>query len=237
MAGAEKNDEEQAAQQQSPRDVEARRMVWERIMSLLVTVVVNYLTSKDISRVSDLVSFGAEPADETFSIWGLIYSLMMLWVGLDSIFGASPNTTTSDEVELTKAWHFVQIFNCVWTTLWSLIDADNQVYLTGGCAFTLSLLVSALYRLWQQSKGFLRRNISALYLGWCVGAFVLNMAIFINGVVEVDSQNMVSVTLTAIATMELLLIRLLLQGGPWYESVGAIFAALWLAAGYVESKL
>jgi hypothetical protein len=161
-----------------------RFLNWTNIIAFIVTIVVNgiaggttILGGKDTAQISDANPTLTTPAGYVFSIWGVIYILLGIFV----IFQALPSQRTK-EYHKKISWLFVvsSIFNICWIFLWQF------QYLTVAVAFIFLLLASliAIYLRLNigRSSSPLRERLAvhlpfSVYLGWITIASIANVAV------------------------------------------------------------
>jgi len=159
------------------------------IFSLGSSLFVNLLGStgfigKDVKTVSDIHNLPFTPLPYTFSIWGLIYILLSGFAIL--------NPFNNFILFLISC-----ILNATWIVLWTSCKGDtthqhgdaykcdtnqdlNHVRLSG---IVISLLTLSLILLYFKNDiyfNFTARPAFGIYLGWCICATFLNLAIFID---------------------------------------------------------
>ena len=127
---------------------------WSNIVAFILTVLVNGLAGSttllggvNTAEISDANPTLITPAGYVFSIWGIIYILLAVFV----IFQALPS---QKEEEYTKkiGWLFVlsSILNIVWIFLWQYQILGVSVILI----FLLLATLIAIYLRHRQINGF-----------------------------------------------------------------------------------
>ena len=149
-------------------------MKWIMLLSYLAMVVVNILAStvgingKKTNEISDQVDVLFVPAGYVFSIWGLIYVLLAIWLIL--------NFRSSQEHEKpTRMGLFVVIclFNIAWLLSW------HYGLYTSSIVIMIGLLISLIFLYESYPKGdahFSGRLPFSIYLGWISVALMANIS-------------------------------------------------------------
>jgi hypothetical protein len=159
---------------------------WSNIVAFVATVIVNGLAGSttllggvNTAEISNANHTLITPAGYVFSIWGIIYILLGLFV----IFQALPS---QKEKEYTKriGWLFVlsSILNIVWLFLWQYEIIGVSVVLM---FLLLATLIATYLRLnIGKSTVSLREKLAvhvpfSVYLGWITIASIANVAVFL----------------------------------------------------------
>ena len=156
---------------------------WSNIIAFVFTVIVNSLAGSttliggvNTAQISDSNLTLITPAGYVFSIWGIIYVLLGIFV----IFQALPS---QKEKEYTKkvGWLFVlsSIINIAWLFLWQF---EYLIFSVALIFMLLATLIAIYLRLdIGKSKVELREKIAvhlpfSTYLGWITIASIANVA-------------------------------------------------------------
>lgn len=156
---------------------------WLNILAFLFTIVVNGLAgsttiigSTNTAQVSDANPTLITPAGYVFSIWGIIYILLGVFV----IFQALPSEK-GKEYQKRVSWLFVlsSLFNIAWLFLWQFEYLSFSVILM----FLLLATLIAIYLRLDIGKSTvsLREKLVvhlpfSVYLGWITIASIANVA-------------------------------------------------------------
>jgi benzodiazapine receptor len=157
---------------------------WSNIIGFVLTVIVNSLAGSttliggvNTAQISDSNPTLITPAGYVFSIWGIIYVLLGVFV----VFQALPS---QKEKEYTKkiGWLFVlsSILNIVWLFLWQYEFLSLSVVLM---FLLLSTLILIYLRLGiGKSQVTLREKLAihvpfSVYLGWITIASIANVSV------------------------------------------------------------
>jgi len=157
---------------------------WLNIVAFALTVLVNGLAGsttiiggKNTAQISNANPTLITPAGYVFSIWGVIYILLGIFV----VFQALPSEKGKD-YEKSIGWLFVlsSIFNIAWLFLWQFEYLSLSVVLM---FLLLASLISIYLRLSiGKSKVGFREKLAihlpfSVYLGWITIASIANVAV------------------------------------------------------------
>jgi benzodiazapine receptor len=157
---------------------------WMNVIAFALTVLVNGLAGsttilggKLTAQVSDANPTLITPAGYVFSIWGIIYILLGVFV----VFQALPSQTGKDRQE-SIGWLFVlsSLLNIAWLFLWQFEYLSLSVVLM----FLLLASLIAIYLRVKIGKSTvpLREKLAvhlpfSVYLGWITIASIANVAV------------------------------------------------------------
>lgn len=138
-------------------------------VAFLATVVVNYFASARNTEVSDQIDIYFKPAGYAFSIWGVIYVSLLVWLVLQLKKG----TVANRQAERMKAGFLV---SCLLNGLW-LLAFTNEWFVTSVIIMIAFLVVLAwlYYMAMRTSTSWLDRFPFSLYLGWISVATIVNL--------------------------------------------------------------
>jgi benzodiazapine receptor len=156
------------------------------IVAFVLTVIVNGLAGSttllggvNTAEISDANPTLITPAGYVFSIWGIIYILLAVFV----IFQALPS---QKEKEYTKkiGWLFVlsSVLNIIWLFLWQYEILSVSIVLM--FLLLITLIVIYLRLNIGKSTVTLREKLTvhvpfSVYLGWITIASIANVAVFL----------------------------------------------------------
>ncbi len=162
--------------------VDSRVLKWLNFIAFVAVVAVNGLAGsttiiggQDTAQVSDKNFTLITPAGYTFAIWGIIYTLLGLFV----IYQALPSNKgkTAEKV----GWFFV--FSCVANICWLFLWQFEYLIVSVVLMFLLfvSLLMVCLRLGISKSPVLLRERIAvhapfSVYFGWITIASIANVA-------------------------------------------------------------
>ena len=152
------------------------------VVVFAVTVIVNGLASSlalngvTTAEVSDLYFTLVTPAGYVFSIWGVIYTLLLLFV----VFQALPSQREKSFLDQISVLFILSgVFNVVWLFLWHY----DQIVLSVVLMFALLATLIAVYMrlgigktsVTLKERLFVHLPFS-VYLGWITVASIANVA-------------------------------------------------------------
>lgn len=246
-----------------------RILLFLNTLTLLATLGINYLYgsgafhSKSVGEVSAQYPTLITPASYAFSIWGLIYLLLIGFVGYQ--WYAYFNGRNEDSLNRAGIWFsLANILNALWVIAWVNEALGLSVLIMFLLLFSLVMLVVRLkLEVWDAPLRiilFVWWPI-CIYTGWIVVATVTNVAVYLKslgGTGEVLSAELWAVIVIILATLIYLFLtyarnmREAALAGVWglvaiayrqwgdYDSVviAALLAAgiLFLYAGYHGMK-
>jgi len=194
---------------------EASTLKWANILSFLLMILVNGLAGsttllggKNTAEISNTNLTLITPAGYVFSIWGIIYVLLGIFV----IFQALPREKEK-EYHGKIGWLFVlsSVFNIVWLFLWQFEYLTFSVILM---FMLLASLISIYLRLdIGKSKVELREKLTvhvpfSTYLGWITIASIANVSVALVSV-EWDGFGIILETWATLIVIIALLITIL----------------------------
>ena len=161
------------------------------VLSLVVVLIVNYLANflpiggRTTGEVSDAYPTLFTPAGFTFSIWGLIYLFLIIYVAYQ-LLPRNKYRTVFDRINR----HFV--INCIANTLWIICWHYELITLS---LILMAVILTSLIGIYRhilpkelegfRDKLFLKIPFS-LYLGWITVATLANISVE-QAVLEMDN--------------------------------------------------
>lgn len=149
-------------------------MKWLALISYLVMVMINVLAStvgingQKTGEISNQVDVLFVPAGYVFSIWGLIYVLLAIW--LIQQFRSLASNEGATRLGLFVATSF---FNITWLLSW------HYEFFTSSIVIMIGLLISLIFLYLSYPKGdyrFSGRLPFSIYLGWISVALMANIS-------------------------------------------------------------
>jgi benzodiazapine receptor len=157
---------------------------WANIVAFILTIIVNGLAGstaiiggKVTAQISDANPTLVTPAGYVFSIWGIIYLLLGIFVIYQALPGNQGKT-----FQKRIGWLFVlsSIFNIIWLFLW-------QYEYLAASVIVMFLLLSTLILIYLRlnigkSKASIQEKLAvhlpfSVYLGWISIATIANVAV------------------------------------------------------------
>ncbi|MGM0836460.1 MAG: tryptophan-rich sensory protein [Bacillota bacterium] len=171
--------------------------LWLNVIAFLLVIIVNYLSNalplngQTTGEISNRLNVLFIPAGYVFSIWGLIYLLLGVW-----IVRQFPKDRRNLPIYQNTSSLFVLscILNSAWVVLW------HYEFFVTTVAVMLSLLLTliALYKKVQVSDpGLFDRLPFSIYLGWISVATIANIS-YVLVYLEWDGFGLSNVTWTII---------------------------------------
>ena len=158
--------------------MERTKKAWVNLVFLLATLAVNALgafgfinglSQKDISdRYLTLIT----PSPSTFSIWSVIYTLLIISLIVMIVKKDDPYYQQAID-EITGLFRISCIMNIAWIILFSYLLIDVSTLLILGFAIALALICLKLLKI-QTGRRFLLPLTFGLYTGWLFIASVAN---------------------------------------------------------------
>jgi benzodiazapine receptor len=212
---------------------------WANTLAFILTVLVNGLAGsttilggKDTAQISDANPTLITPAGYVFSIWGVIYILLGIFV----IFQALPSEKGKD-YKKSIGWLFVlsSIFNIAWLFLWQFEYLGLSVVLM--FLLLASLILVYLRLSIGKSKVGFREKLAihvpfSVYLGWITIASIANVTVTLVSV-NWDGFGISPETWATLIVIVALLITMLVLGTRKDIAYGLviIWALVGIAAG------
>lgn len=131
-------------------------------------ILINYLVGSNVGEIAEQYDTFTQPAGYVFSIWGLIYILLFIWIVRLFI-------TTYEEV-YESIWYWI-VGNFLLNALW--IIAFTQGWLTASLIFISGLLITTvvIYNLMRRLKAhWFDVTPFSVYFGWVSVATVVNFS-------------------------------------------------------------
>ncbi|QKS70549.1 tryptophan-rich sensory protein [Paenalkalicoccus suaedae] len=179
------------------------------------------LNNRTTGELSDTVNVLFTPAGYVFSIWGLIYLLLAIWV-VRSFF---TKQGTDERAILSIGYLFV--FNGIFNVAW-LFSFHYELF-----TFTIVPMVALLltiiviyYRIKQVGASIWTRLPFSVYMGWVSVATIVNIGIFFNSISDGNGIILSNVAWTII----LLPIGAVLAAGISYYLKDAVYSLVFIWA-------
>lgn len=178
-----------------------KRQIWliSYIISYLLMIVLNYWSATDVGIVADQEQAIIQPAGYAFSIWGLIYVLLFIWI-IRLWFIKKKEKTIATVT-------FWPIVNFLLNGLWIVVFTRQYIGISVLVIFCLTLNVFFIYtKLTRLSTHWYDRFPFSIYFGWVTLAMVVNLFTWFTDMNISQFMNIGEVTWTALV---LVLITLL----------------------------
>ncbi len=182
-------------------------------LAFIATVIVNALANtlalngKTTAEISDLYPTLITPAGYVFSIWGLIYTLLLVFV----VFQAFPQQRGKSFLsQISFLFVLSSVLNILWLFLWHY----EQINLSVVLMFALLGTLIAIYMRLRigRSNSPLREKLAvhlpfSVYLGWITVASIANVAVALTAV-NWDGWGLGAVTWAVLVIIVALIITL-----------------------------
>lgn len=143
---------------------------------LLISLVINYkypvIKKKDFSYNSNLIF---TPAKYTFSIWGIIYFLLVIITILQIL---NFNLMNKNQI-------IYFIILCILNSSWIVFWFNDFTII---CFFILIGMTYSNYLILNEKTNIFIKNIFGIYLSWCISATILNLNTILNNLFKLDDK-------------------------------------------------
>ena len=150
------------------------------LIAYAVMVTVNYLAvmlplgGKSTGQISDNYQNLFAPAGYAFSIWGLIYALLAIYVVYQLLGKEDKLVTKVNRIFIVNA-----LFNALWIFTWHYDLIWLSVIIMFGLLFTLIKIVDIFRgRTLTSKENWLVRLPFSVYFGWITVATIANITVF-----------------------------------------------------------
>ena len=160
--------------------MEKIKKAWINGLFLVVTLVINtlgafgFINGLSQKEISDMFVTLITPSPSTFSIWSVIYSLLIISIIVmivkkdDSYYKSAIN-------QISTLFWVSCILNIAWIVAFSYVQIELSVLFIFGFVITLSLICQKLLKI-QDRKRWLLPLSFGIYTGWLFIATVVNIA-------------------------------------------------------------
>lgn len=156
------------------------KKAWINGIFLVVTLIINTLGAIGLinglsqKQISDMYLTLITPSPATFSIWSVIYSLLIISI-IVMIFRKNDPYYQSAVDQISTLFWISCAFNIAWIISFSFVLVELSTLFIIGFVITLSLLCQRLIKI-QEKKRWLLPLSFGLYTGWLFIATVVNIA-------------------------------------------------------------
>ncbi|MEA5017354.1 MAG: tryptophan-rich sensory protein [Erysipelotrichaceae bacterium] len=153
---------------------------WLNALFFVITLLINTLGAIGIingltqKQVSDMYPTLITPSSITFSIWGIIYVLLLISILLIIIKRHDSYYQMMKE-RISGLFILSSIFNCLWIISFSYLYLELSVLFIFALTITIVLICKILFD-YDHRHRFLLALTFGLYAGWLVIATVVNVA-------------------------------------------------------------
>ncbi|MBB6449647.1 peptidoglycan biosynthesis protein MviN/MurJ (putative lipid II flippase) [Geomicrobium halophilum] len=136
----------------------------------ILMLFVNYSSATNVGDVANEQPALIQPASYAFSIWGLIYVLLFLWI-LKGLFARG------EQKQIFKNTQVLIPVNFLLNSAWIITFTQEYIFMSTVVIFLLLLSLIILYRTVSrnESSGMVERIPFSIYIGWVSVASVVNV--------------------------------------------------------------
>ncbi|KAF3302258.1 tryptophan-rich sensory protein [Carnobacterium sp. PL12RED10] len=160
-----------------------QKKAWYNVVILLVTFFMNFLGASGLingmsqATVSDKYNTLITPAGFTFSIWGIIYSVLLIWVVYLAF--QSKNTAYREIINAITPFYWVSLItNMIWIVTFSFEWLGMSTIFIFIYSLVLTACMNKIRTFKHPGQWFLAITFG-LHTGWLLIASVLNVAAFL----------------------------------------------------------
>lgn len=139
------------------------------LVAFIVMIVVNYLTTTNVGGVANNNDTIIQPAGFAFSIWGLIYVLLFVWV-IKAFFAKTWEDSVASRL---KFW---PIANFMLNALWIIVFTQQWVFASVIVIIALLYTLAEMYStLTETGYHWFDRLPFSIYFAWVTVATIVNI--------------------------------------------------------------
>ncbi len=159
--------------------MDSTKKAWLNGFFLLATLAVNALGATGMingltqKQISDMYVTIITPSPATFSIWSVIYSLLIISV-IVMIVKKDDSYYRRAVEQITVLFIISCLFNMAWIVTFSYVQIELSVLFIFGFVITLALICQRLLQI-QDGKRWLLPLTFGIYTGWLFIATVVNI--------------------------------------------------------------
>lgn len=161
--------------------MKAIRKEWINILFLVITIIINTLSAFGLinglsqKEISSMYPTLITPSPITFSIWSVIYILLIISFVIMLIKKEEPYYKKVTD-EITALFIASCILNIIWIFSFSYLQLELSVLIILGLVITLTLICQKITEL-SDGKHCLLPLTFGIYAGWLLIASVVNIAV------------------------------------------------------------
>lgn len=185
-----------------------------------IMIFLNYWSATDVGSTADNQQALIQPAGFAFSIWGLIYLSLFIWI-IRLFFIQTFEGTIYDKV---KVW---LILNFILNAAWILTFTANSIFVSTIIIAGLLLTLVIMYRSISAIRyNFFDRFPFSLYFGWVTIATIVNIFSWAKSIEtqQVLGLNEVTWTVIMLAVATVLCIYISLKYQDWLYPLVFVWA-------------
>ncbi|WP_214845317.1 tryptophan-rich sensory protein [Exiguobacterium sp. S90] len=147
------------------------KWIWLNWLGFIFAVTVNALDGGKTGRISDTIPTLFKPAGYAFSIWGLIYGVLLVWLILQTI----PKFKEHEIAKKIGPWFLIScLFNAAWIVTFAYKLFPLTLVVMIGLLASLMVIYSKVDR---ETKALRFKVPFSLYIGWVSVATIVNVFI------------------------------------------------------------
>ena len=160
--------------------MDRRKKAWINGFFFIATLAINTMGAIGLinglsqKQISDMYLTLITPSPSTFSIWSLIYSLLLISLIVMIVKKDDPYYHSAID-QITTLFRISCILNIAWIVAFSYLQIELSVLFIFGFVITLSLICQKLVNI-QAGKRWLLPLSFGIYTGWLFIATVVNIA-------------------------------------------------------------
>ncbi|MFD1174572.1 tryptophan-rich sensory protein [Oceanobacillus picturae] len=137
-------------------------------------IFVNYSVGSQVGQVANQDPALIQPAGYAFSIWGLIYLLLFVWI-IKGFFARDP------KADLYRELRFMIPLNFVLNSLWIITFTQQMILLSAGIIILLLLSLVGIYQKVHRHKTSNTCDYApfSIYTGWVSLASIVNVFTYV----------------------------------------------------------
>lgn len=180
-------------------------------ITFVIMIAINYLIGTDVGTVANQNQAIIQPAGYAFSIWGLIYALLAIWI--IRLF-----LLNHDRDHVYEQLHYWPVANFILNAMW--IIAFTQEWILASVIIIAALLITLIViykKITKISTDWFDRIPFSVYFGWGTVATIVNIVDWVKnqGIEEVAGQNEYRWTLILLVVATVIAVFVSLAHSDW----------------------
>lgn len=143
------------------------------LVSFVLMILANYLSGSNVGNIADQNESFIQPAGYVFSIWGLIYILLFIWI-IRLFF-----TQYEGVYERVNYW---LVGNFLLNAIWIIVFTQEWLLVSNIIIIGLLITLIVIYKKMTRVQGhWFDRFPFSIYLGWVTVATIVNIVTWVVG--------------------------------------------------------